>query len=57
MKYSNKSELIEEIKSNANLFIREYADIEETSMNIIDEEIESQKKLKEAMRGIGYGID
>ena len=40
MKYSNKSELIEAIKSNANLFIREYADIEETSMNIIDEETE-----------------
>ena len=39
MKYNNKTELIEEIKSNANLFIEEYADIKETYMNIIDEEI------------------
>ena len=40
MKYNNKSELIEAIKSNANLFIKEYYDIEETSMKKIDEEIE-----------------
>ena len=40
MKYNNKSELIETIKNNANLFIKEYSDIEETSMNKIDEEIE-----------------
>ena len=40
MKYDNKSELIEAIKNNANLFIKEYSDIEETSMNKIDEEIE-----------------
>ena len=40
MKYNNKSELIEEVKSNANLFIKEYYDIEETSMKKIDEEIE-----------------
>mgnify|MGYP005793179923 CR=1 FL=1 len=39
MKYSNKSELIETIKSNANLLIKEYSDIEEMSMNKIDEEI------------------
>ena len=39
MKYSNKSELIETIKNNANLFIKEYSDIEEMSMNKIDEEI------------------
>ena len=35
MKYNNKSELIETIKSNANLFIKEYSDIKETSMNKI----------------------
>ena len=40
MKYNNKSELIKAIKNNANLFIKEYSDIEETSMNKIDEEIE-----------------
>ena len=40
MKYNNKLELIEAIKSNANLFIKEYYDIEETSMKKIDEEIE-----------------
>ena len=40
MKYDNKSELTEAIKNNANLFIKEYSDIEETSMNKIDEEIE-----------------
>ena len=28
MKYNNKSELIEAIESNANLFIKEYYDIE-----------------------------
>lgn len=39
MKYNNKSELIETIKSNANLLIKEYSDIEEMSMNKIDEEI------------------
>ena len=40
MKYNNKLELIEAIKSNASLFIKEYYDIEETSMKKIDEEIE-----------------
>lgn len=40
MKYNNKSELIEEVKSNANLFIKECYDIEEITMNKIDEEIE-----------------
>ena len=40
MKYNNKLELIEEVKSNANLFIGEYCDIKETAINIIDEEIE-----------------
>ena len=25
--------------------------------DLIDDEIESQNKLKDAMRGIGYGID
>lgn len=40
MKYNNKLELIETIKNNANLFIKEYSDIEETSINKIDEEIE-----------------
>ena len=39
MKYTNKSELKEEIKNNASLFIKEYSDIEEKSKNIIDEEI------------------
>ena len=38
MKYNSKLELIETIKNNANLFIKEYSDIEETSMNMIDEE-------------------
>ena len=40
MKYNNKLELIETIKNNANLFIKEYSDIEEPSMDKIDEEIE-----------------
>ena len=39
MKYNNKLELIETIKNNANLFIKEYSDIEEISMNKFDEEI------------------
>ena len=42
MKYNNKLELIEAIKSNANLFIKEYYDIEETSMKKIDEETEKK---------------
>ncbi len=40
MKYNNKLELIETIKNYANSFIKEYSDIEETSMNKIYEEIE-----------------
>lgn len=40
MKYNNKLELIEEIKVNADLFINEYIDIEETFINKIDKEIE-----------------
>ncbi len=39
MKYSNKLELIETIKNNANLFIKEYSDIKESSINIVDEEV------------------
>ena len=39
MKYNNKLELIEAIKNNANLFIEEYSDIEEVSINIVDKEI------------------
>lgn len=39
MKYNNKSELIEEIKSNSNSFIEEYFDIEDTSINRFDKEI------------------
>jgi len=35
MKYNNKLELIETIKNDANLFIQEYSDVEETSMNKI----------------------
>lgn len=40
MKYSDKLKLIEAIKNNADLFTKEYIDIEETSMNKIDKEIE-----------------
>ena len=40
IKYNNKSELIEAIENNSKLFIDEYFNIEETSMNIMDEEIE-----------------
>ena len=40
MKYNNKLELTETIKNNANSFIKEYSDIEETSMNKINEEID-----------------
>ena len=40
MKYNNKLELIEAIKDNSNLFVEEYSDIEEVSINIIDKEIE-----------------
>lgn len=40
MKYNSKLELIETIKNNAKLFIKEYYDIEETSMKNIDEDIE-----------------
>ena len=39
MRYSNKLELEEAIKSNANLFIKEYLDIKESSINMVDEEI------------------
>lgn len=40
MKYDNKLELIETIKNNAKLFIEEYSDVKETSINKIDKEIE-----------------
>lgn len=40
MKYNSKLELIETIKNNAKLFIKEYYDIEETPMKNIDEDIE-----------------
>lgn len=40
MKYSNKLELVDAIKNNANLFIKEYSDVEEICMNKIDKEIE-----------------
>lgn len=40
MKYNSKLELIETIKNNAKLFIKEYYNIEETSMKNIDEDIE-----------------
>ena len=36
MKYSNKLELVDAIKNNANLFIKEYSDLEETCINKID---------------------
>lgn len=39
MKYNNKLELIEAIKDNSNLFVEEYSDIEEVSINIVDKEI------------------
>ena len=38
-------------------FPKEMARIQKELKDLIDEEIESQKKLKDAMRGIGYGID
>lgn len=38
-------------------FPKEMARIQKELKILIDEEVESQKKLKEAMRGIGYGID
>lgn len=38
-------------------FSKEITRIQKELKDLIDEEIESQKKLKEAMRGIGYGID
>lgn len=40
MKYNNKLELVDAIKINADLFINEYIDIEETSINKTDKEIE-----------------
>ena len=40
MKYSNKLELVDAIKNNANLFIKEYSDVKEININIIDKEIE-----------------
>lgn len=40
MKYNDKLELIETIKNDANLFIKEYSNIKETSINKIDNEIE-----------------
>ena len=38
-------------------FPKEMARIQKELKDLIDEEIESQTKLKDAMRGIGYGID
>lgn len=38
-------------------FPKEMERIQKELKDLIDEEIESQKKLKNAMRGIGYGID
>ncbi len=38
-------------------FAKEMERIQKELKDLIDEEIESQKKLKDAMRGIGYGID
>lgn len=38
-------------------FPKEMIRIQKELKDLIDEEIESQKKLKDAMRGIGYGID
>lgn len=38
-------------------FPKEMVRIQKELKDLIDEEIESQKKLKDAMRGIGYGID
>lgn len=38
-------------------FPKEMEKIQKELKDLIDEEIESQKKLKDAMRGIGYGID
>lgn len=38
-------------------FSKEMTRIQKELKDLIDEEVESQKKLKEAMRGIGYGID
>ena len=40
MKYNNKLELIDAIKSNADLFIREYSDIKDEFMDTTYEEIE-----------------
>ena len=40
MKYNNKLELIDAIKSNASLFIGEYCDIKDEAMNTFYEEIE-----------------
>ncbi len=39
MKYNNKLELIEAIKDNSKLFIEEYSNIEESSINKVDKEI------------------
>lgn len=38
-------------------FPKKMTRIQKELKDLIDEEVESQKKLKEAMRGIGYGID
>ncbi|YAF50010.1 type I restriction endonuclease subunit M [Mycoplasmoides gallisepticum] len=38
-------------------FPKEMERIQKELKDLIDEEVESQKKLKDAMRGIGYGID
>ena len=39
MKYSNKLELIDAIRNNADLIIKEYSDIKESSINIVDEKV------------------
>ena len=39
MKYSNRLELIKAIENDSKLLLDEYSDIEETSINIINEEI------------------
>lgn len=40
MKYNDKLKLIETIKYDATLFIKEYANAEETSMNKLEKEFE-----------------
>ena len=52
------SKYIEFIDNDLDIdFPKEMERIQKELKDLIDEEIESQKKLKDAMRGIGYGID